>query len=270
LSEVTRSEVSFYHEFGSGWGQFLEIRHRSVAPRGEVLFVRESDPSGLSPLVTAELTFQTRYARNEKFVSGAFERVSLGSNWPILTGTATLGLPRVIGSEFDYQRWTLEAEGTARLGPLGRIEWWSQAGMYTGRAPVVLTELQPANETSLSINEAFNLLRFMEFASDQWVRGCAEWHGEGLLLGRLPGIKRLRLRELAGVKGVFSTWDPRHETVTEMPATTTGLDGWYAEAIVGIENIFSVLRVDVHRRLTPSAEGMREPWGVRVGLGIEL
>ena len=55
-----------------------------------------------------------------------------------------------------------------------------------------------------------------------------------------------------------------------MPATTTGLDGWYAEAIVGIENIFSVLRVDVHRRLTPSAEGMREPWGVRVGLGIEL
>jgi hypothetical protein len=89
-------------------------------------------------------------------------------------------------------------------------------------------------------------------------------------LGRLPGIKRLRLRELAGVKGVFSTWDPRHETVTEMPATTTGLDGWYAEAIVGIENIFSVLRVDVHRRLTPSAEGMREPWGVRVGLGIEL
>ena len=270
LSEVTRSEVSFYHEFGSGWGQFLEFRHRSVAPRGEVLFVRESDPSGLSPLVTAELTFQTRYARNEKFVSGAFERVSLGSNWPILTGTATLGLPRVIGSEFDYQRWTLDAEGTARLGPLGRIEWWSQAGMYTGRAPVVLTELQPANETSLSINEAFNLLRFMEFASDQWVRGCAEWHGEGLVLGRLPGIKRLRLRELAGIKGVFSAWDPRHETVTEMPSTTTGLDGWYAEAVMGIENIFSVLRVDVHRRLTPSAEGMREPWGVRVGLGIEL
>ena len=270
LSEVVRTEVSFLHEFGSGWGQSVEFRHRSVAPRGEVLFVRESDPTGTSPLVTAELTLQTRYARNEKFVSGAFERVSLGSNWPILTGTITLGIPGIVGSEFNYQRWTLDAEGTRRLGPLGRIEWWAQGGMYTGRAPVVLTELQPANETLLSINEAFNLLRFMEFASDRWVRGCAEWHGEGLVLGRLPGIKRLRLREVVGIKGVRSAWNPRHETITEMPSTTSGLDGWYAEAVFGVENILSVLRVDVHRRVTPSIEGMREAWGLRVGVGLEL
>ncbi len=270
LSEITRSEISFLHEFGSGWGQSVEFRHRSVAPRGEVLFVRQSDPTGTSPLVTAELTIQTRYARNEKFVSGAFERVSLGSNWPILTGTVTLGLPRVLGSEFNYQRWTMDAEGTQRLGPLGRIEWWGQGGMYTGLAPVVLTELQPANETALSINEAFNLLRFMEFASDRWVRGCAEWHGEGLVLGRIPLLKELRLREVVGIKGVLSSWDDRHETITEMPATTSGLNGWYGEAVFGIENLFSVLRLDVHRRVTPTLPGMREAWGWRVGLGVEL
>ena len=39
LSEVTRSEVSVLHEFGAGWGQALEFRHRTVAPRGEVQFV---------------------------------------------------------------------------------------------------------------------------------------------------------------------------------------------------------------------------------------
>lgn len=270
LSEVTRTEASFLHEFGSGWGQFVEFRHRSVAPRGEVLFIRDSDPTGTSPLITAELTLQTRYARNEKFVSGAFERVSLGSKWPILTGTLTMGIPGILNSEFNYQRWTLDAEGTRRLGPLGRIEWWSQGGMYTGRAPVVLTELQPANETALSINEAFNLLRFMEFASDRWLRGCAEWHGEGLLLGRLPGVNRLRLREVAGIKGVFSTWDRRHEAITDIPSTTSGLNGWYAEAVFGIENIFNVLRLDVHHRVTPSEVGMREAWGWRVGLGLEL
>ena len=139
LSEITRTEMSVLHEFGSGWGQSAEFRHRSVAPRGEVLFVRESDSTGVSPLVTAELTLQTRYARNEKFVSGAFERVSLGSKFPVLTGTVTLGLPNIAKSEFSYQRWTLDAEGTKRLGPLGRLEWWGQTGMYTGRAPVVLT-----------------------------------------------------------------------------------------------------------------------------------
>ncbi len=270
LSEITRTEISMLHEFGSGWGQSVEFRHRSVAPRGEVLFVRESDTTGTSPLVTAELTLQTRYARNEKFVSGAFERISLGSKWPVLTGTVTLGLPGVVGSEFTYQRWTLDAEGTRRLGPLGRIDWWGQAGLYTGRAPVVLTELQPANETSLSINGAFNLLRFMEFASDRWTRGSLEWHGEGVVLGRLPIVRRLHLRELVGIKGVHSSWDTRHETITAMPSTTSGLNGWYAEGVVGIENIFRVLRVDVHRRLTETQPGMREAWGVRVGVGVEL
>ena len=270
LSEVTRTEISVLHEFGAGWGQALELRHRTVAPRGEVEFVRESDPTGRSPLTTSELTIQTRYARNERFLTGAFERISLGSNWPILTATATLGLPNVFGSEFNYQRWTLDAEGIQRMGPLGRIEWWSQGGMYTGQAPVVLTELQPANETSLGIFEAFNLLRFMEFASDRWVRGCAEWHGEGTLLGRIPLIRELRIREVVGVKGVFSTWDDRHESIMDMPTTTTGLHGWYAEGVVGVENLFKFLRVDVHRRLTPSVEGMREPWGFRVGLGLEL
>ena len=270
LSEITRTEMSMLHEFGSGWGQSVEFRHRSVAPRGEVLFVRESDSTGTSPLVTAELTIQTRYARNEKFVSGAFERVSLGSKFPVLTGTVTLGLPNIAKSEFSYQRWTLDAEGTKRLGPLGRLEWWVQTGMYSGRAPVVLTELQPANETSLSINEAFNLLRFMEFASDRWTRGCVEWHGEGLVLGRIPIIKHLHLREVAGIKGVHSQWDDRHETVTAMPTTTTGLNGWYAESVFGVENLFRFLRIDVHRRLTESATGMRDPWGVRIGFSVEL
>ena len=133
LSEVTRTEMSVLHEFGSGWGQSVEFRHRSVAPRGEVLFVRESDSTGTSPLVTAELTIQTRYARNEKFVSGAFERVSLGSKFPVLTGTVTLA------SEHRQKREaipTLDADAEAkRLGPLGRLEWGGRRECIQGGPP---------------------------------------------------------------------------------------------------------------------------------------
>ena len=63
-----------------------------------------------------------------------------------------------------------------------------------------MLELQPANETALSIQQAFNLLRYFEFVTDEWVRGGAEWHGEGIVLGRLPLIKRMGLREVLGVK----------------------------------------------------------------------
>jgi hypothetical protein len=73
-----------------------------------------------------------------------------------------------------------------------------------------------------------------------------------------------------GVKGVWSQWDSRHETLTAMPSTTQGLNGWYGEAVFGVENIFQFLRVDVHHRITPSAEGMRDDWGVRIGASVEL
>ena len=47
-----------------------------------------------------------------------------------------------------------------------------------------------------------------------------------------------------------------------------GLNGWYGEAVFGIENLFSVLRLDVHRRVThPSWHA--EAWD-GVGLGVEL
>ena len=88
-------------------------------------------------------------------------------------------------------------------------------------------------------------------------------------LGRVPLIRGLGLREVVGVKAVRSAWDTRHETVTAMPSTTTGLDGWY-ERRVGVENIFNVLRLDLHLESIPSAPGMLDPWGWRVGLGFEL
>ena len=64
-----------------------------------------------------------------------------------LTATVTLGLPNIARSEFNYQRWTLDAEAPDAWDPWAD-EWWTQGGMYTGKAPVLLTELQPANETA--------------------------------------------------------------------------------------------------------------------------
>jgi hypothetical protein len=131
-------------------------------------------------------------------------------------------------------------------------------------------ELQPANETALSIQPAFNLLRYFEFVSDRWVRGGAEWHGEGAVLNYIPFIRRAGLREIIGVKAVYGSWDARHEELVPLPENTKGLNGGYAEAVFGLENIFSFLRVDGHLRLTKTEEGMRKKFGIRVGIAIEL
>jgi hypothetical protein len=270
LSMITSSEASVLIESGSGLSTFVELRHRKVDPKGSLEFPLPQNPDGSESITTAESTLQLRYAHQEKFVSGAFERVSLGSRAPIVTLTTTQGWKGVAGSQFRYGRYTLGLEGKLRWGPLGRVEWTAEGGMYSGTAPFPLMELQPANETALSIQPAFNLLRYFEFVTDRWVRTGFEWHGEGAILGHLPLIRRLELREIIGAKAVYGSWDTRHEEYIALPETTTGLDGIYAEAVFGLENIFHFLRVDGHLRLTKTEEGMRKNFGIRVGLAIEL
>ena len=105
LSMITRSEASFLAEFGKGFSAFMEIRHRKVEPRGSLIFPITDSPDGSNSITTAETTLQLRYARNEKFVSGSIQRVSLGSRAPIVTLTTTQGWKGIAGSQFRYSRY---------------------------------------------------------------------------------------------------------------------------------------------------------------------
>ena len=273
LAEVRKTEGSFLAEFGSGWNAFAEIRHREVVPKGLLEFPLPTDPDGNATLITAESTLQLRYAHGEKFVSGAFDRVSLGSRFPIITATTTQAWKGIAKSQYRYSRYTLDLEGKLRFGPMGRVRWNTTGGMYTGTAPFALMELQPANETVISIQPSFNLLRYFEFVTDKWVRASVEWHGEGAILNRIPFIRRAELREVVGIKGVYGSWDTRHEEDISLPEGTSGLNGTYAEAVIGLENIFHFIRIDYHIRLTETVEGMRDGsgWGgLRVGIAVEL
>lgn len=48
-------------------------------------------------------------------------------------------------------------------------------------------------------------MNFYEFASDAWVSWFWEHHFNGILLGRLPLIKKLKWREVLVCKGVWGT-----------------------------------------------------------------
>ena len=271
LSMVTTTEASFMGEFGSGFTSLVELRHRKVDPRGELQFQNPDDPSDENPaIITAESTFQLRYAKNEKFISGSTERYNIGTRAPIFTLTTTQGWKGIAGSQYRYGRYTFGIEGVLRMGPLGRIRYDSELGTYSGEAPFPLLELPPANETVLSIRNSFNLMNYFEFVTDTWARGVFEWNGEGMILDRIPLIRRLELREIIGVKGVYGQWDDRHESILELPEGTTGLDGFYGEAVIGLGNIFHFIRVDFNMKLAHRSSEMRENWGVRVGVAVEL
>ncbi len=262
LSEVIRAEASILHEFGPGFSGFLEWRHRQIANRGDWAFVDPSNGVPLERLITSEATGVIRYARGERFVGGEFDRYSLGTEWPVLTGTVTWGMPGVLGSQYQYVRCTLEGNDEIRLGWWGRLQWLAQAGKYFGTAPFPLMEVVPTSGTFLMSPEVFNLLRIFENVTDEWVKVMLEWHGEGVLFNHLPFLRRLELREVVSARGITGRWDTRHESLLELPDETQGLNGHYLEYGVGIENIFKFIRVEgvwrTDRLLSdPTSRGIR-------------
>jgi hypothetical protein len=269
LSEVVRAEASLLHEFGQGYSGFLEWRHRRVAAIGDWDFKDPFNGSSLDQLITTELTGIVRYAFQERFVSGEFERISLGTEWPILVGTATWGVPGILGSQYNYLRCTLDAEDVARIGLMGRIEWLAQGGTYWGSAPYPLMEVVAASGTYFMTPESFNLLSPLELVTDQWVKASVEWHFEGFVLNHIPLLRRIGLREVAGVKSILGSWDVKHENLVALRDETKGMNAAYTECSLGIENILRFLRVDAVWR-TDMELGSEGSWGIRIGFSAEI
>ena len=269
LSEVIRAEASLLHEFGKGFSGFVEGRHRRVAAIGDWDFKDPEDGSPLDQLITTEFTGILRYAFQERFVSGEFERISLGTEWPIVTGTATWGLPGVLGSQYNYLRSTLDAEDVARIGLVGRVEWLAQAGKYWGSAPYPLMEVVAASGTYFMTPESFNLLNPLELVTDEWVKASVEWHLEGFFLNHIPLLRRIGLREVAGVKSIVGSWDAKHEGLVALRDGTNGISAPYTECSLGIENIFRFLRIDAVWR-TDREFGTADSWGIRIGFAAEI
>jgi hypothetical protein len=108
-----------------------------------------------------------------------------------------------------------------------------------------------------------------ERVTDRWATGLLEWHAEGLVLNHLPLIRKLKLREVVGVRSIIGAWDEKHEDLLELPDNTSGLNGTYSECSFGIENILGIFRVDAVWR-TDRPFDQRESWGIRFGFGAEI
>ena len=96
-------------------------------------------------------------------------------------------------------------------------------------------------------------MRYFEFASDQWANVFFEHNFDGLVLGKLPLIRKLDWREILSVKAAFGRIRP--ENLEDSPiipiSGMQSLEGApYLEAGIGISNIFRLFRVDYAWRLT--------------------
>jgi len=213
-----------------------------------------------------------RFAYRENFIQSGLRRMSLGSEYPIFEILYTRGISGVDGSQFDYNIIKLALRDRLKLGTFGYIDWSVEGGKYFGAFAYPILELHPGNESWFYDNEAYNLMNYFEFASDEYVGLFATHHLDGFFFNRVPLLRRLKWREVLTVRSAWGSMDEeKHNEVLLLPDEMYSLENNpYLEASVGIENIFTIFRVDVLQRFTHLKHPNIATFGVRVRLEIRF
>lgn len=266
---LVKDFTAYYEkEWFVGLSNKLTFSHRTIYPTEFIPFTPVFGGNDLKSITNATFTLNTRWIKDERYVSGEFEKVSLGSNWPEVNFDITRSIKGFAGSDYDFWKLHLNYYHKFNVNPIGYARFILDAGKIFGKVPYPLLQLHEGNETYAFDRYAFNMMNYYEFASDQYVSLYYEHHFQGIFLNHFPILRRLKWREVATAKYLIGSISNQNMQVLQFPAGLGEVSKPYMEVSVGVENIFKVIRVDALWRLTHLDNPNIQPFGVRVGLQI--
>lgn len=255
LTMVDKASISFEKDYAINLRTFSAVEWKNFTPLGLSDYSRINDIGDtikILNLTSFEIRNQIMYTKEEKFVSGSFERYSMGSRYPIISLTHTLGIKEVFGSEYNFNRLDFILDHRPKIGFWGKLHYNVYAGKIFGTLPYPFLNVHEGNQTYYLQTGTFNLLNYYEFVSDTWVGVNFEHRLQGLILDKVPLIKKLKWRTVYAFKAVIGSFDDKHLSVMNLPSYTSqlSLTKPYMEASVGVENIFKFIRIDAIWRLS--------------------
>ena len=254
LTMVDKASISLEKDWSFDMRTFNAIEWKQFLPLGTSDYQRIDQNSGDTLQVTALTSFQIRnqimYTKEEKFINGQFDRLSLGSKYPIISLTHTWSIADVFGSDNNFHRLDFIWDHRPRVGMMGRIQYSVYAGKVFGTVPYPFMQLHPGNQTLYLQRTGFNLMRYYEFISDEWIGVNFEHRLQGFIMDRIPLVRKLKLRLVYHAKMVVGRYNNKHNAELLLPSYANELKQPYYEAGVGLENIFKFIRVDAVWRLS--------------------
>ncbi len=266
LTIVNEGGAYYDHEWFLGFSTKLKVRHKQIYASETVPFrmydTSVGDTVDVHKIRTTELSVNVRFAYNEKFIMGKFERRSLGTKYPIFTVGLTMGVPDIMHSQYEYYKLHMSIDHTVPVNPFGDFRYIVDAGKTFGKAPFPFQQLHEGNQTYAYDEYAFNLMNYYEFVSNEYLTLMFEHHFKGFFLDHIPLFRRLKWREVATSKILFGDFTQRTSNDLFFPTSLNVLSKPYAEAGVGVENIFKFFRIDAIWRLTYLDHEEALPFGI--------
>ena len=256
LSMVNQMDANFEKEWRQGWTNTLGVQIRDIFSNPFVPFRKPE--GGIMPSIQSTiLRLNTRISKNEIVIRKAFDKYSMGSDYPIIGVDMAMGIKGLFKNDYEFYRLVGSVNYDFPISPFGKSYIVLTGGKIFGKVPYPLLKLHEGNATYFYDQYAFSCMNYYEFASDAWLSLFYEHHFKGFFLGKIPFMKKLKWREEFIYKGLIGTLAdknngslPDTQAVLLFPEGMTSVSKPYFETGVGIENIFRLFRVDAIWRLT--------------------
>ncbi len=219
-----------------------------------------------------------RYAPGEKFVQTTSSRLPVNMDAPIFSISHEYGPKRLFGADFVMNKTEASFMKRFWFSAFGYANVLIKGGKIWSQVPFPSLLWQNSNLSYTIQRESFALLNPMEFAMDQYASWDLEYFVNGALFNRIPLIKKAKLREIVSFKGFFGGLTKRNNPEynknlyifpTESHTMVMGKKP-YMEVGVGIDNIFTLLRIDYVWRLTYRDNPDIDKSGVRISLHLSF
>ncbi|MEO6833979.1 MAG: DUF5686 and carboxypeptidase regulatory-like domain-containing protein [Chitinophagaceae bacterium] len=236
------------------WGKLDSTNYTSNVPPTLRQYHYEAHDAVVAKIVMS-------YQPGFRYIQYPDFKKSIPSDWPIFSLQYEKGIPQILGSNVDWDKWKVRMDGDLSLKLFGKLSYNFTAGGFLNDRYVGLPDLthlfggdDPGFTLASPYLKAFQLAPFYLYSNTQPLYGetHVEYDMQGFLSNKIPGFRQAKLYFILGTNTFYA--NP---------------DFYFAEAFVSVDNIgykiYRYFRLDFLKAWDGQK---RQYYGIRLGLKI--
>ena len=265
-----RNEYSL--SFETDWNRDIES---SIYLSSNRLFANSDLPLAIGnapvakSLLQQSATVSTRFSFDERIYDNHMQRVYISNNMPVIYSIVEAGKYQLGSKTGQYGKIMGAIKQFIRF-EYGQFNYKADAGIILGNVPYPLLGVPPGSESGGYSFYTFNLMDYMEYASDKYINLHTELMLNGLIMNQIPLIKNLNLREMVSFKMAYGSLSDSHKQQVDYPVFMNTYSKPYMEVGVGLTNILHFITLQSVWRLTDLNHPGVSPWGLLGSLNLSF
>jgi Family of unknown function (DUF5686)/CarboxypepD_reg-like domain len=264
LNEFT---FSFFNDWNKDVESTFYLRANELFANPTLAMVKNNQY--YSTLQQNSATFTTRFSFDEKTSEDHLQRSYIRNYKPLFYATFEIGKYQLGAITGNYGKIIATLKQIKKLD-IGQLNYTMEAGTLIGTVPYPLLQIPPGSETFGYGIYHYNMMNYMEFATDNYFNLHSELIMNGLILNQIPLIKNFNFREMFSYNFAYGSLRDAHRNLLDYPIQLQSLTNPYSEVGVGLTNIFRLFSIQSMWRLSHFNKTGVVPWGVRGSLNIRF